>query len=229
MPLPTDTPTNMADLSLKELLAEVDAFLDSHYAFRCDPKYKGFFGKFRSSVDKYEEEEREKRHEHALLSITESLAERAALQQELDEGVVFYSGPPPPHVQKRIEEERIKDLEKRIEALKKETFSFELFRFIDAKGKDPVDVYKRANIDRKLFSKIRGNDEYQPSKKTAISLALALELSLSETRTLLERAGFALSSSIMFDVIIEYFISQGKYNRNEINSVLFAYKQALLD
>ena len=109
-----------------------------------------------------------------------------------------------------------------------DTFSVALLRLIKAKGKTDMEVYKRASIDRKLFSKIRRNKNYVPSKKTIIVLALALECSLDETKDLLERSGFVLSGSLLSDVIIKNFISQGNYDIHKINCVLFAHGQPIL-
>jgi len=109
-----------------------------------------------------------------------------------------------------------------------ESFSTMLLKLIDASGKSDSEVYNRANIDRRHFSKIRSNVDYVPSKPTVLALAVALELTISQTEALLGKAGFTLSHSREFDVIVEYFIRSRQYDISLINEVLFTYDQPLL-
>ena len=210
-PRPMNAPENTIAPPSKALLAEVQTFLNSHYEFWCNAGYKGFWGKLRSFSEWYDVVEHEKKE-------TGERYDWSAFQ----EPETFYSSP---HAEKAFREQIKKEAEERLRLAVEQSFSTALMQLIESKGIDHVEVYKRANIDRKLFSKIRTQHEYIPSKKTIIALALALELSLDETQKLLEKAGFTLSRSILSDVIIEYFITQGKYDIFEINSVLFAYNQ----
>ena len=111
---------------------------------------------------------------------------------------------------------------------KQESFSEMLLRIIDEKGFRDTEVYKWANIDRRLFSKIRSDKDYVPSKKTVISFCLALQLELNQAKTLLERAGYALSTSSRFDLIIMYLIENKEYSIHFANIVLEDYGETRL-
>lgn len=118
----------------------------------------------------------------------------------------------------------LRDLVREVDA----GFSETLLKHIDESGKKDSEVYTRANVSRQHFSKIRNNPDYRPTKATALAFALALELNLEQTEDLISRAGYALTGSSKFDVIIRYFIEQGNYDLFEINAALFEFDQNLL-
>ena len=104
----------------------------------------------------------------------------------------------------------------------------QLFLLHILEGLGEIDVYKRAHVDRKHFSKIRSSSSYQPTKVTVIAFALALQLSTASTENLLKSAGYSLSKSTEFDLIIRYFLDRKSYDLFQINEALFEFNQPLL-
>ncbi len=187
----------------ENLLGEVAAYIDEHYVEERRDLRRG---------QSLPEIERRAIRERAFISTKDEVKDADITPAAFPQ--IFAAVPAP-------------DLDDVIENLD-EPFSKTILRLIDAKGTSDVEVYKRANIDRKLFSKIRTGKEYMPSKRTALALAVAMELSPEETGDLLRRAGYALSRSQKFDVIVEYFIMNRRFDIFEINEVLFQYDQPML-
>jgi len=195
-----------------ELLSEgryyaIESYLDAHYFFRYSKKYKSLYGKLAAMVHADEAETRE--------------ANSTGAREGPPEIEVYYSSY---KAKEFFQSMRLDDSRFKIE----NSFATALVRLIRDKNKDNVEVYKRASLDRKLFSKIISDHDYCPSKKTILALAIGLELNRDETQDLLSRAGFTLSDTILSDVIIGYFISEGLYDIAEINKALLAYEQKLL-
>ena len=201
-----------------DLLRAVDAFISEHYIEESEQLYSHTL--VREAENRtYSEPARLmfKEDEHSVLYKSES-EPRSIPMPQAAATIAFKPG------KKKPIAARLDDIVGNLD----EPFSATLMRLIDSTGKKDSDIYNRANIDRRLFSKIRSNEHYAPSKSTVLAFAIALELTLEQTGDLLARAGFALSRSRKFDVIVEFFIHSRKYDIFEINQVLYNYDQPLL-
>lgn len=214
---PKEEALHIATTAIHDFLAEHD--MDVYLAVFDKVAFsisKGLLGSVESYIDQhYVDEHLDRNRSRRLLDV-----ERSALfaEEMLSEAM------PAPAMSTPSMAKGLDDIVGNLD----EPFTQTLLRLIDTKGKTDAEVYKRANIDRRLFSKIRGGKGYMPSKRTVIALAIALELTLAETEDLLKRAGFALSRSQKADVIIEYFLVNRMFDIFEINEVLFHYDQPLL-
>lgn len=172
-------------------------FLEENYYFRREERYKGFWGRVRAWFEIAHEEAEERRFSGERYWKPDFRSSDPRSYQ------LFYK-----QFMERHEEDN---------------FSLNVTRLIRQKGLDHVEVYKKARIDRRLFSKIRSNRDYIPAKRTIFALAIGMELDLEETTMLLRDAGFYVSDKILFDVIMKFFITNGIYDMDEINAALVKY------
>ena len=193
----------------EKLFQSIRSYIDETYIDNHASPFIGSKSRGRSDTVAKREKSAHKRN-HSFLTCMDACA-APAMQPQLDTQASLTSTP---------WDELLKNLDT--------GFSETLLRLIDCTGKKDSEIYKKANVDRKLFSKIRTNKNYQPSKTTALAFAFALELDLDETKDFIARAGFALSHSSKFDVIVEYFLVNRNYNLFELNEVLFAFDQPLI-
>lgn len=180
--------------------SELEAYVASHWEFRTNPKYHGLLGRFLAKLDRRRVEEEEEYRSGPL--------------EHIDEGV-FGSGPG------SVEAFRKQYLDEK-------SFADAMMRYIIKKNLDTAEVYRKAGIDRRLFSKIRTHRDYRPAKKTILALCIAMELDLEESRDLLNVGGFALSHNILTDVIVEYHIANRIHDIFKVNEALAAYDLAAL-
>ncbi|MBQ6343144.1 MAG: macro domain-containing protein [Anaerolineaceae bacterium] len=199
----------------EKLVGEIDKYIDDHAIETLREKEYGcFFGSLfqRRRIQK----ELEQIEDYSQAEWDEELTE---CKNESMPKMAPYKA-----VSERTESSPLDEVLKK----KEDTFQQRLFKLIDERGLDDVTVYKRANVDRKLFSKIRSRADYHPKKKTAVAFAIALKLDMPTMQDLLSRAEFALSPGNKFDLIISYFVNSGNYDIYEINSALFKYGQPIL-
>ena len=193
----------------EKLFQSVASYIDEHYVDVCEKATYGIAEENRRRRIRYQRE----------MEICES---SAVLEEMPTVGAVEELRPCAPMAASKAMS--LEDMLKQADA----GFTETLLNLIDKTGKKDSEIYKKANISKQHFSKIRNNPNYKPTKPTAIALALALELSLDDTKDLIGRAGYALTNSSKFDLIIRYFIEQGNYNVVEINIALYEFDQALL-
>ena len=212
------------DQALKVAVDSISAFLLENemmvYIVVFDRKAYQISGKLFADIAAYIDDRYVEEH-------TDSRAEQRRRLEALAEESCFEAAPAPLSPEAIGKSYSSQSLEEALGQID-ESFSEMLLRKIGESGMTDAQCYKKANIDRKLFSKIRSDKFYKPSKPTVLAFALALELPLAQMQEMLGKAGFTLSHSNKFDIIVEYFVERGNYNVYEINEALFAFDQSLI-
>ncbi len=205
-------------MASKELIEEVGKYIDKYYEpgtddIKMDKEMKSIFDKITCF--------REKREQQKNQEATSDYETDLHAPTEFDIGSMKKTKITKEMPQTMVANRNIDDLMSQME----ETFSQRLLRMIDERGMTDSEVYTKAYVDRRHFSKIRKDVNYAPNKKTVLAFTIALELSLDEAKDLLRSAGFALSRSSKMDIIVAYFLQNKIYDMFEINDVLYAYGQ----
>jgi len=206
---PKEQALQIAIATISEFLMDHDLYV---YIVVYDQKAFGLGKKLFTSIAEYIDEN----------YVEERDLKYSRNRQMLDEEVILESQMAP--IEGPVKKRSLEDVLSQID----DSFSESLLRLIDEKGMTDTETYKKANIDRRLFSKIRNTEDYTPLKKTVIAFAISLELNLDETIDLLAKAGYTLSQSSKFDLIISFFIEEKNFNIHEINEALFNFEQVLL-
>lgn len=198
-----------------KLVGDIKEYIDEHSTNEIrDAEYGG-----RGRNERYERLERIEVLHSA--NMPDDFDEEEAEEDESDDQIIYADAAP------AFMDVSGKSLDEVLDS-SEDTFQQRLFKLIDESGMDDVSVYKKANIDRKVFSRIRCKEDYKPKKKTAVAFAIALQLDMPTMLDLLSRAEIAFSPSNKFDLIITYFITNGVYDIYEINAALFKYGQPIL-
>ena len=189
-----------------------------------DEEVKGFFDKITEFLSGKKEREQESAPTIEAPKEQESVSEASATP-EFDITTAKKRKISRPMSEMTVSNRKIDDLMSQMD----ETFSQRLLRMIKERKMSESEAYKKAFVDRRHFAKIKKDEYYAPSKKTVLAFAIALELTLDETKDLLRSAGYALSRSSKFDIIVVYFLENRNYNMFDINEVLYEYDQPIFE
>lgn len=216
----------MAD---KKLIDSVGKYIDKYYVpgnddIKMDDEMKSIFDKITKFRKNLHQDEEVTEHNIKCEDVCDIEIDESVLD-EFDESSMTKVDVTKTMSQSIPINRNIDDLVNQLE----ETFSERLLRMIDERGLKDSEVYNKAQVDRRHFSKIRKDVNYTPNKKTVLAFSIALELSLDETKDLLNCAGYALSRSSKMDIIVTYFLQNKIYDMFEINDVLYEYGQPIFE